>query len=258
MNRFARIQAAAGICAGILLAALLIAAPAFAQEEATQPENTTAGWIFRWLNFAVVFFAILYVLVKKARPAFRAHREAIQAAIAEGTRARDEADQRRREAEQKLAGIQQEIEGMRAQSKKDNEAETARIRGLTREEAAKIDRAAELEIAAVRACGAMELKAHAARLAIERAETQLRRQVITAAHRFRNGPHFRGRSHGEPKLSAIAQRYAAALADVAMERENIRGNSRRIRRVCRCVSRIGGSAEFSCESGDRAATRNKD
>jgi F-type H+-transporting ATPase subunit b len=181
MNRFARSKTAAGICGGMLFAALLMAAPAFAQEEATQPENTTAGWIFRWLNFAVVFFAILYVLVKKARPAFRAHREAIQTAIAEGTRAREEADQRRREAEQKLAGIQQEIEGMRAQSKKDAEAETERIRKLAREEAIKMDHAAEVEIAAAERAARFDLKATAARLAIERAEAQLRQQLTPPA-----------------------------------------------------------------------------
>ncbi|MFZ0881116.1 MAG: hypothetical protein WA002_16590, partial [Candidatus Acidiferrales bacterium] len=66
---------------------------------------------------------------------------------------------------------------LRAQAKRDAEAETARIRGLTRDEVAKIDRAAELEIAAVERAARMELKAHAARLAVERAETLLRQEI---------------------------------------------------------------------------------
>jgi F-type H+-transporting ATPase subunit b len=181
MSRLARWRTAAGFCAGIFFAALLIAAPAFAQEEGTQPENTTAGWIFRWLNFAIVFFAIVYVLVKKAGPAFRANAVAIQSAIAEGTRAREEAEQRRMEAERKLAGIEQEITVIRLQAKRDAEVEADRIRNLAREEAIKMDRAAELEIAAAERAARMELKATAARLAIERAEAQLREQLTPPA-----------------------------------------------------------------------------
>jgi F-type H+-transporting ATPase subunit b len=177
MSWLTRFKTTAGIWAGIFWLALLTAAPAFAQEEATQPENTTAGWIFRWLNFAVVFIAIVWVLVTKARPAFRAHADAIQAAIAEGTRAREEAEQRRQEAERKLAGIEQEITAMRLQAKRDAEIETDRIRSLAREEAIKVDRAAEAEIAAAERAARFELKATAARLAIERAEAQLREQL---------------------------------------------------------------------------------
>lgn len=181
MSRLARFKTTAEICAGIFCLALLCAAPAFAQEESTQPENTTAGWIFRWLNFAVVFIAIVYVLVKKGGPAFRARAEAIQAAIAEGARAREEAEQRRLEAERKLAGIQQEITAMRLQAKRDAEIETERIRSLAREYAIKVDRAAEAEIAAAERAARFELKATAARLAVERAEEQLRQQLTPPA-----------------------------------------------------------------------------
>jgi len=181
VSRLARFKTAAVICAGIFCMALLSAAPAFAQEEGTQPENTTAGWIFRWLNFAVVFIAIVYVLVKKGGPAFRARAEAIQAAIAEGTRAREEAEQRRQEAERKLAGIEQEITAMRLQAKRDAEIETERIRSLAREEAIKVDHAADAEIAAAQRAARFELKATAARLAVERAEAQLREQLTPPA-----------------------------------------------------------------------------
>jgi F-type H+-transporting ATPase subunit b len=181
VSRLARFKTSTVICAGIICVALLSAAPAFAQEESTQPENTTAGWIFRWLNFAVVFVAIVWVLMTKARPAFRARAEAIQAAIAEGTRAREEAEQRRQEAERKLAGIEQEITAMRLQANRDAEIETERIRSLAREEAIKVDHAAEGEIAAAERAAKFELKATAARLAVERAEAQLREQLTPPA-----------------------------------------------------------------------------
>jgi F-type H+-transporting ATPase subunit b len=119
--------------------------------------------------------------VTKAGPAFRARAVAIQAAIAEGTRAREEADHRRLEAERKLAGIEQEITAMRLQARRDAEIETDRIRSLAREDAIKVDRAAEAEIAAAERAARFELRATAARLAIERAEAQLREQLTPPA-----------------------------------------------------------------------------
>jgi F0F1-type ATP synthase membrane subunit b/b' len=178
----ARLKPAARAFVGIFFTLVLVSLPTFAQDEgAAAPENTQIGWVFRWLNFAIVFGGIAYLLVKSAGPAFRARADAIQAAIAEGSRAREEAEQRRKEAEQKLAGIPQEIGTLRAHAKRDTDAETARIRDLARDEAAKMDRAAELEIAAAERAARLELKATAARLAIERAEAQLREQLTTPA-----------------------------------------------------------------------------
>ncbi len=166
--------------AWIFGAALLFAAPAFAQAEQTAPENTTVGWIMRWVNSGIVIIAIAWALMK-AGPAFRARADAIQAAIAEGARAREEADRQRSEAERKLAGIQQEIATMKEQAKIDADAESLRIRDLAREEAMKMDRAAELEIAAAERAARLELKATAARLAVERAEAMLREQLTAPA-----------------------------------------------------------------------------
>ncbi|MGB8593120.1 MAG: hypothetical protein WA755_08590 [Candidatus Acidiferrales bacterium] len=154
-----------------------LAAPAFAQQENVPLENTPTGWFFRYVNSAIVIGVIAYFLIKKGGPAFRKRADEIESAIAEGTRTREEAERRRREADERLAGLDAEINALRAQAKRDAEAETARIRGLTRDEVAKIDRAAELEIAAVERAARMELKAHAARLAVERAETLLRQEI---------------------------------------------------------------------------------
>ena len=160
-------------------AALLLAAPAFAQQQ-TLPENTTVGWIMRWVNSGIVIIAIGWALMK-AGPAFRARADAIHAGIAEGTRAREEAERQRSEAEKKLAGIQQEIATMREQAERDNEAESKRIRDLAREEATKMDRAADLEIAAAERAAKLELKEAAARMAVERAEAILREQLTAPA-----------------------------------------------------------------------------
>lgn len=169
------------VCAGIFVVTLLLAAPALAQEESgNHPENSTLGWVMRWVNSGIVIIAIGWGL-SKCGPAFRKRADGIQAAIAEGKRAREEAAERRKEAEQRLAGLPAEIAGMRADAKRDAEAETQRIRELAREDAAKMDHAADLEIEAAERAAMLELKATAARLAVERAEKLLREHLTQPA-----------------------------------------------------------------------------
>jgi F-type H+-transporting ATPase subunit b len=157
------------------------AAPAFAQEEGASPADTTVGWVFRWLNFALVFGGIAYALVKYAAPAFRRRTGAIVAAIGEAARVKQEAEERRREAEAKLAGLEQEITRLRAEAQRDAAAEAERLRQLAREEAQKIERAAKAEIFAAERAARLELKAVGARLAVERAEALLRQNINAAS-----------------------------------------------------------------------------
>jgi F-type H+-transporting ATPase subunit b len=178
---FARWKNRAAAVGATVFSMLLLAAPVLAQEEnAPGPEDSPTGWIFRWLNFAIVAGAIIYVFAKVGGPAFRKRADEIQNAIAEGTRAREEAARRRKEADEKLANLENEIAGMREQAKRDAGAEAERIRGLTRDEAAKIDRAAAMEVAAAERAARLELKALAARMAVERAETMLLQQLTPA------------------------------------------------------------------------------
>jgi F-type H+-transporting ATPase subunit b len=153
------------------------AAPAFAQEEGASPADTTVGWVFRWLNFALVFGGIAYALVKYAAPAFRRRADTIVAAIGEAARVKQEAEERRREAEAKLAGLEQEIARLRTEARRDAAAEAERLRQMAREEAQKIERAAQAEILAAERAARLELKAAGARLAVARAEAQLRQEI---------------------------------------------------------------------------------
>jgi F-type H+-transporting ATPase subunit b len=162
----------------MIFSALIFAAPTFAQEEG--PETTTTGWIFRWINFAIVFIAIVWAF-SKAGPYFRARSEAIQAAVAEGTRAREEAEAKKRDAEARLANLPAEIEALKAQARRDAEADRERIKAMTREEAAKVEHAADVEIAAAERTAVLALKSYAAGLAVERAEVLLREQITTAS-----------------------------------------------------------------------------
>ena len=163
--------------AGVLCFFSLAAAPLFAAEENQSPADTPVGWVFRWLNFIVVFGGLAYALAKYTPPYFRGRTEAIVTAINDAARVRDEAGQQRREAEAKLAGLEQEIAELRAVARRDAAAEAERLRALAREEVDKIERAAQGEIQAAERAARIELKALAARLAVERAEALLRAEI---------------------------------------------------------------------------------
>jgi len=164
----------------ILFGFFLFAFPAIAQQDEPSPSDSPTGWIFRWINFAIVFLLICYFFAKVAGPAFGKNREEISRKIAEGTRAREAAEKQRREVQAKIAGIQNEIAAMSAEAQQGAEAEAKRIRDLAKKEAEAIDRAAQAEIQAAQRAGQIELKMRAARMAVERAEALLQRDLTSA------------------------------------------------------------------------------
>ena len=109
---------------------------------------------------------------------------------------------------------------MRADAKRGMQRKASGCARWRAREAETIERAAQAEIAAAERAARLELKALAARLAVERAEAVLRGELTPEAEaalfrRVRGGP------EREPQLNgALASRYAAALADVALEQKN--------------------------------------
>jgi F0F1-type ATP synthase membrane subunit b/b' len=169
------LRSCAALGAGVI-SLLLLAGPAFAQAGSDAGADSASGWVFRWINFGLLV-AILVYGFSKAAPKFREHAAEISLKIAEGTRARDAAEQMRREVRTKLAGIDSELAAMRADAKRAGEAEAERIRALAKSEAEMIERAARAEIAAAERASRLELRAAAARLAVERARAMLREQL---------------------------------------------------------------------------------
>ena len=173
MKRLTWLLSFAGWAGALLLAA---AVPVLAQEGEESPAESPTGWVFRWINFAIVVVLIAYGFWK-ARPSFRRHAAEISERIQEGTRAREAAEKQRREVQAKLAGIEAEVATMRAEAKRGAESEAERLRELARTEAETIERAAQAEIGARERAARLELKVLAARLAIERAEATLRQEM---------------------------------------------------------------------------------
>jgi F0F1-type ATP synthase membrane subunit b/b' len=165
--------------AGIAMAAaavLFAAAPVLAQESGSSVTDSTSGWVFRWINFAVLVAILVYAFYKAA-PKFRKNSEEIAQKIAEGRRAREAAEQQRREVRTKMAGIDAEVAAMREDAKRGAEAEAERIRALAKSEAEMIERAARAEIDAAERASRLELRLTAARMAVALAERMLRDQL---------------------------------------------------------------------------------
>ena len=164
--------------AALCVTFLLTAAPAFAQESATE---SPVGRTFRWLNFIVVILIFAWVIAKFGGPTFRNRAAAISEKIAEGARAREAAERQRQEIRAKVANLENEIEQLRVQGKRDAEEEARRLRDAVRGESEKIEQAARVEIEAAARAARLELKALGARLSIQLAEAMLRQELTPQA-----------------------------------------------------------------------------
>lgn len=145
------------------------------------------GTLFRWLNFFLVFGGLGYLIAKRGPAFFRGRAEIIAASITEAAAVRAAAQQRLREAEERLARLSQDVAELRAAAQRESAAEAERIRAVAREEAEKIGRAARAEIEAAEGAAWMELKAIAARAAVQRADVLIRQRITadTRAALFR-------------------------------------------------------------------------
>ena len=83
-----------------------------------------------------------------------------------------------------------------------------------------IERAAQAEIAATERAARLELKTLAARMAVERAEAVLRQELTPKAEAARFRTFVAELERGRELNGAVSSRYAAALADVALEQKS--------------------------------------
>jgi F0F1-type ATP synthase membrane subunit b/b' len=137
--------------------ALLVIAPIAAAAQTTEAP-AAAETVFRWLNFLVVFGLGGWWAWGKLKGVFRRNADRIAAAIGEAELARQAAQARLRAAEEKFASLDREAAELRERARRDSAAEALRIRELAREEAVRIERAADAEIAAAELAAAHRLR----------------------------------------------------------------------------------------------------
>jgi len=167
--------------AGVLFVSLFAAASVQAAEEGGNAASERATEIFKWINFAIVAGLIVWVFGKKLPSVFRARAEAVSSAITSATSAKAAADAQLRDAETRLANLQKEVAELRASAEKEAAAEVERLRAATLSDAQKIAAAAKAEIEAAERAARLELKALAANLAVDGAESLLAKQLTPKA-----------------------------------------------------------------------------
>jgi F-type H+-transporting ATPase subunit b len=142
--------------------------------------NERATYLFRWVNFVIVL-GILYWLFGRVLPSrFRANADAIGSAIGKASTVKAEAERQVREAESKLAHLEKEVAEMRAEAQRESAAEAERIRALAQTDAQKAGIAGRAEIEAAERAARVELKALAAKLAVDGAEALVVKQLTPA------------------------------------------------------------------------------
>jgi len=169
------------LAVSILFVLLFAVVGVSAAEEGGNAATERATEIFKWINFAIVGGVMVWVFGKLLPPIFQKRAEAVSSAITNATSARAAADAQLRDAETRLANLQKEVAELRALAEKEAGAEVERLRAATQSDAQKIAAAAKAEIEAAERAARLELKALAANLAVDGAETLLAKQLTPKA-----------------------------------------------------------------------------
>ena len=165
----------------LLTVVLVVAAPAWAQEatDATAEEEHASPLdvVFRWVNFAILFGGMGYLLRKPAAEFFETRRDTILGGLERAREAQADADLRVADIEARLANLSSDLAEIRTEAEKsarterdrivaDTKVEVDRALAQSREEVDRIVREFELEI-----------RGHIADLVIGRAEQELRGRI---------------------------------------------------------------------------------
>ncbi len=156
--------------AGVFTILFLATLPMLAAEGAEpDPADSTAGLIFRWLNFALVFGGIGYLIAKNGGAFFSANAKAIASSITEAQAAKAAADRELSEVNAKISRLDQELAELREAARRDGAAEAERLRVSGQAEIEKIKQAVNAELAASGRAARQQLREIAASMAVERA-----------------------------------------------------------------------------------------
>jgi F-type H+-transporting ATPase subunit b len=137
-------------------------------------------FIWRCVNFAVLAGLIGYFVSKPIRNGLQNRRAEIEKNLADAVAARDAAEAKAREYQEKLAKAAAEIDTIYAAIRREGELERDRILASARDMAVKIEFEADAKAASAVARARLELRAEAARLAVELAEELLAKNVTVA------------------------------------------------------------------------------
>jgi len=175
-----RVKMYARIVASLLCSVFFLALSAHAEEAGSASQQSTEN-LFKWINFALVTGVIVWLCVKKGPAFFGRRADVISADIQKSTEAKKQAELQLRDAETKLQNLEKEVADLRVSAQRESVAEADRISTLTATDEQKIAEAGKAEVYAAERAARLELKALAANLAVNGAESLLMRQLTPAA-----------------------------------------------------------------------------
>jgi F0F1-type ATP synthase membrane subunit b/b' len=161
----------------VAAATLAMSSAVRAAEEGGNSAEGPLGHIFKWIHFAILAVLALWLFGKVLPSWFRGNADKISSAINKANAAKAEAERKLQEATAKLANLEKEIAEFRRVSEREAAAEVERLKALTAADAQKIRAAAGAEAEAAEHAARVELKALAAKLAIDGAEKQVAEQM---------------------------------------------------------------------------------
>jgi F-type H+-transporting ATPase subunit b len=170
------------ILRGFIAFAIFLAftAVSVAAAEGESPAEKSAEGVFKWIHFAIVVLALIWLVTKYLPPIVRRNADEISEAIAKATAAKAAAEKQLKEAAAKLTTLEQEVTRFREQAQNEAAAELERLRGMTKIEMEKVGVAAKSEVEAAERAAREELKALVAGLAVDHAQSLLASEMTPA------------------------------------------------------------------------------
>jgi F-type H+-transporting ATPase subunit b len=159
----------------LLILFALFAVPLLAQEgeEAAEPNEL----LYKSINFAILAAGLGWLIAKKGGPALAARAEAIQRALKAADQIRADAAAEVAQIEKKFASLDSQVERLRSESRKEMEAERARIEAETRALVQRLQENMQSEIASMTRHAELELRAVASQLAMQLAQDKVQRRL---------------------------------------------------------------------------------
>ena len=171
----------------LILGGALVAHPLLAQEhegskapESSGKEHEGGMEIWKVANFLLLVGILGYMIRKNGAPLLAARSREIYDGLAAGEKAQAEAQARAAAVAKRLSGLETEIAGMRDSARTERENEAERLRHDTNSEMMRIRQQVLMEIESSTKQARLEVQRHAARLAVDLAETKIRERMSPA------------------------------------------------------------------------------
>ncbi|WP_321473664.1 hypothetical protein [uncultured Paludibaculum sp.] len=153
------------------------AEPAKEGHEAAGHEGSDPTLPAKWVNFAILAAGLGFLAVKYGGPALTGQQRQILDSMSQASRRAEAAKVQADEMDQRISGLQIEVEAIRQKATGELAAEAARLEQETAQLLVKVEQTAEQEISSAAKLATQQLKATAAKLALNLAAQKIRSRM---------------------------------------------------------------------------------